>query len=254
MSSQQLLGGGVGHRSYEPSQDSTPTRLYGRRKDDASLIRQVQIAERQFAIRLADTEHARNSASLLINKLYTARGYKPVMLADDPNTLTLSAWNGDQIFGTCTLGLDSPAGLLADHLFRDQIDVRRKAGARVCEITRLAFDPEARSKHALAGVFHTLYIYARYMHGCTDMFIEVNPRHRSFYENQLGFKMVGDERQNLRVNAPANLLWADLAMMGRRIRQAGGTSTSPDRDRSLFPYCFSPREEQGILMRLYELE
>lgn len=253
MSSQQLFAGGS-HRLADTVPPRMAEHLYQRRRDDASLIRQVRIAEREFAIRLADNDHARNSASLLINKQYTARGYKPVALAADPNAITLSAWDGDHVFGTCTLGLDSPAGLLADQTFRDQIDQYRKAGSRVCEITRLAFDPEARSKHALAGVFHILYIYGRYMHGCTDIFIEVNPRHRSFYENQLGFKMLGDERINPRVAAPANLLWADLAMMGRRIRQAGGTADNPGRDRSLFPFCFSPREEQGILMRLYELE
>jgi hypothetical protein len=45
-----------------------------------------------------------------------------------------------------------------------------------------------RSKTSLANLFHLAVIYARDIHHCTDIIIEVNPRHRRFYERMLGFQ------------------------------------------------------------------
>src|SRR3978361_558543 len=197
------------------------------------------IEQKNFRIRLANTENGRNKASMLINKMYAWRGYGSAhQVKASPSRITLTASNQDRVLGTVTLGIDAEDGLLADEIFKSEIDVRRQAGGKVCELTKLAFDPDIRSKFALASLFHIVFIYGRRMHGCTDVFIEVNPRHRRFYETMLGFKRVCEMRMNTRVKAPAGLLWVDIGYVEEQIRTYGGTSDNPDITRSLYPYFF----------------
>ncbi|GAC1407327.1 MAG: hypothetical protein NVSMB6_04830 [Burkholderiaceae bacterium] len=221
----------------------------GSEGDEAHLIE-----HRDFRIRLADTETGRNSASMLINKMYAWRGYGNAhSVKSSPSRITLTASDKQRVIGTITLGIDSEAGLLADQMFKPEIDAFRKEGARVCELTKLAIDPDIESKFPLASLFHVLFIYGRRIHGCTDVFIEVNPRHRRFYETMLGFKRQGEVKINARVNAPAHLLWLSLEQVERMIRLHGGTSEHAATTRSLYPYFFSRAEEDGIYGRLLAL-
>lgn len=220
----------------------------------ATAADDVVVEQKNFRIRLADTENGRNKASMLINKMYAWRGYGGAhQVKASPSRITLTASDRDRVIGTVTLGIDADEGLLADEIFKPEIDARRQAGGKVCELTKLAFDPDIRSKFALASLFHIVFIYGRRMHGCTDVFIEVNPRHRRFYETMLGFKRVCEMRMNTRVNAPAVLLWVDIGYVEEQIQRYGGTSDNPDTTRSLYPYFFSPREEAGIHGRLVSL-
>jgi hypothetical protein len=218
-------------------------------------LRDVIIDMKTFGIRLADTDEGRNSASLLINKMYAWRGYTTSKIEPHPNRITLAASDKGNTIGTVTLGLDSPTGILADEIFKDQVDALRAAGAKVCEITKLAFDHTVRSKHALAALFHTVFIYSYHINQCSHALIEVNPRHRRFYENMMGFKRLGDVRNNPRVDAPAYLLAIELAEMQERIKEMGGTADTPtgQTQRSLYPFFFSYREEEGIVSRLLSL-
>lgn len=217
-------------------------------------IREMTINQRSFGIRVADTEDGRNRASMLVNKMYAWRGYAGShRIEDHPNRITLSASDHGAVIGTVTLGIDSPVGILADEVFQDHIDVFRARGARVCEISKLAFDPTVRSKMALGSLFHILYIYAHHLHKCTDAFIEVNPRHRRYYETMLGFRTQTGVRNNPRVDAPAHLLWVSLDYMAEQIERLGGTSDHPGNERSLYPYFFSHREELGIASRLFSI-
>ncbi len=222
--------------------------------DSSDTISEMTINERSFGIRVADTDEGRQHASMLINKMYAWRGYAGThRVEDNPNRITLSASDAGAIIGTVTLGIDSPIGILADEVFKDQIDVFRARGAKVCEISKLAFDPTVRSKMALGSLFHILYIYAHHLYKCTDAFIEINPRHRRYYEQMLGFKTQTEVRNNPRVNAPAYLLWLNLDFMGAQIEAMGGSSNHPGTERSLYPYFFSRKEELGIAQRLFNI-
>jgi hypothetical protein len=235
--------------------ESNDSALDGKEAAHHDNLTEIAIDQTSFGIRVADTEQGRSAASLLINKMYAWRGYAGThKIEDNPNRITLSAADKGMVKGTVTLGIDSPIGILADEIFKEEIDAFRERGAKVCEITKLAFDPTASSKIALASLFHLLFIYGRHLHGCTDVFIEVNPRHRRFYETMLGFKRLGDLRTNPRVDAPAYLLWTSLDYVQSQIERLGGTSSHPGVERSLYPYFFSPREEQGILNRLRVLD
>ncbi|WP_338769374.1 N-acetyltransferase [Massilia sp. METH4] len=223
-------------------------------EDNSANITHVTINQADFSIRVADTEAGRASVSMLIDKMYAWRGYTGTHRIDsNPNRITLAASDKGEVIGTVTLGIDSSVGILADEVFSDYIDEFRARGSKVCEITKLAFAPHVKSKSALASLFHVIFIYGYYLHECTDIFIEVNPRHRRYYMNMLGFTQVGEMRINPRVNAPAYLLNVNMDYVNEQILKLGGTSMRAAGERSLYPYFFSPREERGIANRLREI-
>jgi len=210
-----------------------------------------------YGIRLTDTSDGRNSASMLINRMYAWRGYTgDHQPSNDPNRITLTATDKGDVVGTLSIGIDSDVGLMADEVFGPELDAHRANGAKLCEFTKFAFDPSVRSKTALANVFHLAVIYARDMHGCTDIIIEVNPRHRRFYERMLGFRKEGDLKINTRVDAPAYLLRVNLKYVTEQIGIFGGTfaSDGETEERSFYPFFFSPREERGIINRLLRMD
>lgn len=211
----------------------------------------VSLTEQQFKIRLANSDGRRESASLLIKKLYAWRGYDvSAMDLDHPNRITLMAdTHGDPI-GTITIGLDSPAGLLVDSLYHDEIEKLRQQGCHVCEFTKLAVDQDIKSKRVLASLFHLACIYAHRIHGATDIAIEVNPRHALFYRRMLGFTVLGEERMCPRVQAPAILLRLEFAYLNRQVEQYGGTYHEIPGVRSFYPFFFSKQDEEGITQRL----
>jgi hypothetical protein len=220
-----------------------------------SALEDVIVTQDSYGIRLTDTAEGRNRASLLINKMYAWRGYAGThQVVDDPNRITLTATDKGNVVGTLTIGMDASLGLAADQVFKEELDDMRERGARLCEFTKLAFDPSVKSKASLANLFHLAVIYARDIHQRTDIVIEVNPRHRRFYEQMLGFEQQGQLKNNPRVNAPAYLLRVSLDFVTEQIRKHGGTFTERSTGRSFYPYFFSPREEEGIINRLLRID
>ena len=72
--------------------------------------------------------------------------------------------------------------------------------------------------------FNTLNAFApeESIRGCSDLIIEVNPRHTAFYGHSLGFRDRGDTRLCPRVNAPAKLMHLECDMAARLIRMCAG--------------------------------
>ena len=208
--------------------------------------------KRLFKIRTADSSGERSSASILIKRMYATRGYSaPALPAfQQSNLVTLMATEGDMTIGTLSVGFDSPYGLLADDLFQAEIDELRMCGRRVCEFTKLAMDQVVKSKRVLAYLFHTAYIWAHRLRGYHDLLIEVNPRHVRYYQKMLGFTVMGPERLNRRVNAPAVLLRLNLDDAHAQIQRFGGKPQLATHERSLYPFFFSIQQEAGIVGRM----
>ena len=209
---------------------------------------QIVLERSDFHLRLATSRTRRNS-SVLIKRMYAWRGYhacaESSRIADE---ITLQACRKDRVFGTLTLRLDSGGGLTADALYKAEIDAYRTGAARVCELTRLAVDPRHASKHVLGALFHLAYLYGGVLHGATDVFIEVNPRHVSFYRRMLHFNLAGDCRMCERVQAPAVLMHLHVAHAAEEIaRNGGGRGSSRS---SLYPYFFSHEEGKGVARRI----
>ena len=219
---------------------------------DPHQFQECLLARSGYQVRLADSPGQRNKASMLINSMYSWRGYATdgieLTQHHNPNSITLEASAEEQLFGTLTVGLDSDDGLLADALYQQEIDTLRSMRLKVCEITKLAFDPRYSSKESLASLFHLAYIYASDIYSATDLLIEVNPRHASFYQRRLGFKQIGEMRVCPRVDAPALLLHVSLEYGAKQISMHAGSRSK--REKSLYPYFFSDNEVQGLTNRI----
>ncbi|MHB1186273.1 N-acyl amino acid synthase FeeM domain-containing protein [Thiobacillus sp.] len=204
----------------------------------------------EFKVRLATTEDRRKAASLLIEKMYSWRGYEANPLGQDPNKITLVAYQEDKVVGTLTLGLDSPRGMVVDQLYKSEADQLRGQGRKICDVTKLAVDQDIKSKSVLGALFHLSVIYGRNIHHATDFLIEVNPRHALFYQRMIGFVPFGEEKLCSRVNAPAVLLKLDLAYADEQVKEYGGLGAEARGVKSIYPYWFSKEDELGITQRL----
>lgn len=240
-----------------PSSNATDKMVYRRlERDDESMLASTSSSERAFGIRAADNDGARSRASMLINKMYSWRGYGSDFRVDgDPDHITLIAndFHGGGAIGTLTVGLDQGRGLLVDAVYAEEAEALRTQGRRLCEMTKFAVEHHVNSRQVLAALFHVAFIYAYHLHDRTDLLIEVNPSHVSFYCRLLCFESVGPEKTNPRVGAPSLLLRLDLAKASELIQRFGGMGKSST-ERSLYPYAFSAREESGILARLRQME
>jgi len=250
---------GIGKRQREPDEwDKTIVAFQSpyRLKDlclDQSQARSeetTRVSREEFKVRLATTEDRRKSASMLIEKMYSWRGYEADSLSQDPNRITLVAHQENNVAGTVTLGLDSPSGLVVGRIYKAKVDKLRAQGRKIAELTKLAVDERSASKSVLAALFHIAFIYAFHIHKYSDFVIEVNPRHALFYKRMLGFNLLGEERMCPRVGAPAVLLHLDLDYIDRKIAELGGVLPPPRGEKSLYPYGFSKQDELGIAQRL----
>ena len=205
-----------------------------------------------FKIRAANSSGQHSSARILVNRMYAARGYRSstAMVNEPVNRITLVANDKEAVIGTLSLSFDGSDGLLVDSVFPQEADALRRNGKSLCEFTKLAVDTDARSRRVLASLFHVAYIFAHRLNGCHVLLIEVNPRHVRYYQRMLGFDVVGSERPNPRVNAPAVLLCLDFRHAQEQIGRLAGRPGAAKGDRSLYPYFFSIEEEAGIVGRL----
>ena len=232
-------------------ESSHQLRSLGVDQPDPPGSRELAVEHQEFKIRLANTEDRRESSSMLINKMYSWRGYSTALNNNDPpNKITLVANMDSYTVGTMTLCFDSEIGLPADEIYSDKLDELRQQGRKLCEPTKLAIDNSVRSKRVFASLIHISYIYAHTIHRHTDYVIEVNPRHVTFYKKMLGFKDLGEERVCPRVDAPAVLLRLELSYMQAQIQKFGGMMGSAVGERSFYPYFFTKTDEEGITNRL----
>jgi hypothetical protein len=176
------------------------------------------------------------AAENLVRERYSWRGYDVGIPGEHKappegpvsHEITFVAADDRATLGTITLGLDGPSGLHADETHRDAVDAARARGRRVCELTRFAVHEQADSRRVLASLFSLVYAAGRTIHGVTDVFIEVNPRHVSFYSRLLGFVVAAGERFCERVRAPSVLLHLELDALEERLLQLGfGAISAP---------------------------
>jgi hypothetical protein len=190
--------------------------------------------------------------------MYSWRGYgSEHELSFNQHRVTFTACSDDQVIGTLSLGVDGADGLAADETFKEELDeFRQMPGAKLCELTKFACDPSTKSQAALAALFHVIFIYGTQRFSCTDLFIEVHPRHIRFYEALLGFKRIGSPKLNPEVtwwpaDVPVQLMWLKVSDIRRFIDEQAGNSASAGH--SLYPHFFSPAEERGIWSRIAAL-
>ena len=207
--------------------------------------------DNQFKIRIVNNSSRRIRASSLLQRRYAWRGYSVNPLERNaPDRVTLSAYVEDETVATITAGLDSEEGMYVAQLYPEEVGALRAEGRKLCEFTKLAVDESVRSHAVLGAIFHVACMYVINLHQCTDVLIEVNPRHVRFYQRMLGFKRAAGERLDPAVNAPAVLLRLDLAHCAKEIARLGGRRKLGEGERSFYSYFFAPEEADRIVGRL----
>jgi hypothetical protein len=207
---------------------------------------------RRFKIKTAESTERRSRVNSLLKDRYGWRGYQQVSLPTDPTVsrFTLTAVENELVIGTITVAFDNPGKLGADGAFATEVDQLRAQGRRIAEFTKLAIDPAVGTKRVLATLFHVAYIVAHRIRGHDMLVMEVNPRHVRYYERMLGCQILAGERINKSVNAPAVLLGAEFAYIMAQIGEFGGRPESAARERSLYPFALSLREEAAVISRM----
>jgi len=208
--------------------------------------------DNQFKIRVVKNANWRERTHSLVERRYAWRGYSISPDESDfgGRRLTLSASVDDTTVATISAGVDSPQGMYVSALYPDVVQALRENGRKLCEFTRLAVDESVRSRAVLGAIFHVANMYVFNLHRCTDVLVEVNPRHVLFYQRMLGFKQAAEERLDPAVNAPAVLLRLDLEYSAKEIARLGGRRKVATRERSFYPYFFAADEEAEIVGRL----
>lgn len=210
--------------------------------------------QRRFKIKTAESENRRSRVNSLLKDRYAWRGYGQVTLPTDQSVhkFTLSAVEDDVTIGTITVSFDGPNKLSADDAFGPEVAELRRQGRKICEFTKLAIDPSVGTKRVLAALFHVAYIVAHRVRGYDMLLIEVNPRHERYYERMLGCQVLAGERMNKSVNAPAVLLGVEFDYIKAQIGEFGGQPERASRERSLYPFAFSLREEAAVISRMLD--
>ena len=212
-----------------------------------------EFAERKdkFQLKLLTGSSQKRQTSLLIEKRYAWRGYDGAATLDQmPNRMTMNAELFGRIWATLTVNIDSPAGLSVDDTYPDEVAALRRRGARICEFGKFAVEPTVKSKRLLATLFQLLYIYAHRVQGCTDVLIEINPRHRFFYERYLEFRKIAAEKTCERVGAPALLMHISAEHVRTRLLEVAGRWRELRDVKSIYKYCLPLEQEDEIVMRL----
>jgi hypothetical protein len=204
----------------------------------------------------ADSQHLRNCASKLLDKMYGWRGYGSGFKAeDDRRHITLIAVDrsSKRAVGTLTVALDGREGLLAERMYPEETGDLRRSGGQLCEMIKFAVDHGVKSKRLLAALFHVGFVYAYRVHNRSDLLIEVTPQHAVFYRQLLSFELVGDVKLNERVNTHGVLLRLDLHHAADRIQIESGCRDSRA-TRSLYTLAFPSAYEMAIHERLARWE
>lgn len=162
-----------------------------------------------YHIRPVYDEQQRSLVSALVQRRYAWRGYNTEALdypIADANRLTLAAWQYGELAATLTLGRDSLQGLDADALYAAELARLRRPARVLCEVSRLAVDPDFGSSELLVSLFAAAFDYGRRLYAASDVVIGVNPRHAGYYQRRLGFRRIGAQQHCACVDAPVVLL------------------------------------------------
>lgn len=179
---------------------------------------------RDVRVKIASTQAEWEEAVRLVTDNYQARGYEAPESPDFrfssyhalPDTVTFVALRGDRVVATFTLVPDNGLlGLPMEGIYRAEIQDLRKRGRRLAEVT--SFACRDLSLREFLPVFSSLVRLMKQYHvhhGGDTWVIAVNPRHRSYYCNRLGYTRLGSCRSYPLVRgAPAEALLLDADVM-----------------------------------------
>ncbi|MCG2759491.1 MAG: hypothetical protein L6263_13815 [Desulfobacteraceae bacterium] len=212
----------------------------------------------RYCIKIANNFGTRRGAYELVYRLYSEKGYAD---RNDsgmwlslynllPNTTTLVVLRESEVVGTLTVVFDGPFGLPGDGLYKEKIDLLRKAGRKPAEIISLGVADEGRrsSHDILVKLFNYVYLVSRYLKGAKDFVITVNPHHVAYYRRTLLFEEWGPEQAYEKVGgAPAVLLRLNLGIPDKAVAEP---HVKDLRQRTHYRFFHTTEQELRILPNL----
>ena len=188
--------------SVQPTTPSVPPDSKLDRK--MTLLRRSGLFEsntRGARIARAATLEDLRQAYKLVHRVYLGTSYIEPEAGDmrlrifetSSDTATFVAKFEGRVVGVLSVIRDTPeVGLPSDNAFKEELDVLRAQGKRLCEVTNQAIEPEFR-KTALPTEFMRCAL-AHILNSGLDLAIAaVSPSHHGFYD-LIGFRKIGSER------------------------------------------------------------
>jgi hypothetical protein len=218
-------------------------------------------------LRLAADGADRLKCWYLVYQEYVAMGYAPRKELEYrysvhdalPEAATFIVEYQGEPVGTVSVFPDSPLGLPADEIYRDELNAMRAAGRRLVEVGRLTIRGEHKhEREILVNLFDALSIYGRRVCWATDLVITVNPSHAKFYERMILFERAGGEKSLGSVCGAAAVLLR-LRQMEVEVparRHAHDEGPKPAEwlgHRTFYPYLSGRREEDRRVDRMREV-
>lgn len=209
-----------------------------------------------YKISIANSKESRLKAFRLAYEVYLAKGYIPenkrkmlVSPSDSvPDTCIININDGSETVASITLNFQDHSRLPCQELYQDEIAPLIAQRIKLVEITRLVIKENHRhSNYLLAQLFQATFIYAYQVKNVTQLVIEVNPRHVAFYQNLLGFTVLGNEKACERVNnAPAILLHLDLNHIQNNLEKFYSNSLNVACRNKFFKYAIAENKAKAL--------
>ena len=210
-----------------------------------------------FSIKVANTLEEREAVFNLGYKVYLEKGFtnenanERLIQSYDANSETVILIVQDQnknLAGSVTLVFDGNSKLPAEKIYGDEIGTLKSSGNKMVELSRLVISPEYRhSKEILVLLFNYLAIYSYHVKKYTHLVVEVNPRHKNYYNMLLCFEEIGGEKPCPSVqNAPANLLILPLIKYRAEVVRCSKLTEQDKKERSLYPYFIKSEQESLV--------
>ena len=194
---------------------------------DPYLRRRARLHETpldRFEISVARTAEDHQQAFLLVRTGYVFQGIEDVQFAGMPRitrqhllpeSTIFVAREGEQVVGTMTVTLDSPAGLPLEQEYPDEVAALRADGARIVEYGSLAV--VRRCWHA--GVTTLLNLAANWFSvkvlEADHCVISIHPKAALLYRALYNFAPFGPLRMHGELRAPAVGLVQEMSQMPR---------------------------------------
>jgi GNAT superfamily N-acetyltransferase len=183
----------------------------------------------RFQVRVARTVEEYERAFRLVQVGYVLQGIVPVeeLGSEDkrvteqhmlPEATVFVAYEGDDIVGTMTVTLDSPAGLPLDKDYPDQLTELRQSGAHLAEIGSMAIIGRCQG----SGVAQLLSLACArwaWQQGATHHVVGVHPKARPFFRAMWGFMPLGPVRDHVELNAPVTGLEVSLERVQAHLKR-----------------------------------
>ena len=215
-----------------------------RNREDWSTICRIATARDEVlgALQLVHDEYVRSGLSLPTDSGLRVTRYHLLN-----TTEVLVGLVDDQVACTLSLVRDSRFGLPMESIYRREVNVRRRLGKSVAEVSCLA-DRRADAERTLTVMFRVMALVAQAAthRGVDELLIAIHPHHAKFYERFLGFERIGDLKYYSTVRGnPAVAMTLDLTRLH---------VTNPKAYKRLYGQPFAPRELRERVVSLALLE